>query len=104
MILTINNESTYTISDFTSNSFLMDCPTFLEATNAYQDIAANLAHVTVEKDGEVVYSAEGLTSDGLQITPTSNGYTAIIYFHGAKASGADSEYAEIGRILMGEEA
>lgn len=102
MKLIVSNGSEYTINDFTSNSFLIDFETFSEAANAYQEITSNMSKVTVEKDGEVAYSAENLISDGVQFTPVENGYMAILYYHGAKIA-TDREYAIIGRILMGEE-
>lgn len=104
MILRLHDGTEFTITDFTSNSFLMECATFADAVSAYQTIAPNISIVTVENDGEVVFSAEDLISDGVQMTPTDGGtFLLILYYHGARASGADDEYATIGRILMGEE-
>lgn len=103
MTLKLSNGVEITITDYTSSSFLLECDTFEEAAAAYQTIAENIYSVSIGKDGETIYSAEGLTADGVQITPTQDGaFYVTCFYHGAKAS-TDDEYAAIGRILMGEE-
>lgn len=93
------------LTTFTSNSFVAHADTFLEASNNYNTIVRGLSEVQIKDDGEVVYSATGLISDGVQIMVDSNGgFTAIYYFHGAKAATVEDEYSQVGRILMGVEA
>ena len=95
-----------TITDYTSNSFIADVDTFLEGVNNYETISRGLAEVSVQDDGgETVMAATGLTLDGVQIMEkTTGGFTAIYYYHGAKAATVEDEYSQVGRILMGVEA
>lgn len=94
------------ITDYTSNSFLADVDTFLEGVNNYDTISRGLSEVSIQDDGgETVMAATGLTLDGVQIMQkTTGGFTAIYYFHGAKAATAEDEFSQVGRILMGVEA
>lgn len=105
MKLILNDGTEYLIDDFNSNSFVMSCATASEAFVIYNTFTSgdNLSGVSVESDGTTVLASEHLISDGMQIAPTPTGFRLILYYHGAAAVSADSEYAQIGRILMGEE-
>lgn len=105
MKLVLNDNTEIDIVDFTSSAFLFQCTTFLEAVNLYNTVTGNnnLSNVKVINGEIITFAATDLTSDGIQITPNNNGYSTIIYYHGAKATSADDEYVTVGRILMGEE-
>lgn len=93
------------LATFTSNSFVSVTQTFLEAANNYNTFASGLSDVQVKDGDDVVYAATGLTSDGVQIMKRADGgFTAIYYFHGAKAATAEDEFSQVGKILMGVEA
>ena len=105
MKLILADESEVVINDYTSNSFLKNTDTFLEAVNEYQTIIRGMSNVSVISDeGDTVMTATGLKSDGIQIIPQSTGgFIAIYYFHGQKATTVEDEYSQIGKILMGVE-
>lgn len=105
MKLITKNGDEITITDYTSNSFLAQTATFLEAVNLYNTFITGLQEISIQDDeGTTVYMAQGLTSDGMQVTPNNEGFCAIYYFHGAKAMTAEDEYSAVGKILMGVEA
>lgn len=92
------------LTNFTSNAFLVQAETALETFQIYDTIVRGMEKVDVQDDdGNVIYTAQGLTSDGMQITPNDDGYGAIYYFHGAKAMTVEDEYSQVGKILMGVE-
>lgn len=94
------------ITDFTSNSFIADWVTFLEAVNNYQTLQGVKSLEVKNADNETVLNAEGLTFDGMQVMQNQTGsYTAFYYYHGAKAAETEKdEFATVGKILMGVEA
>lgn len=104
MKLILNDNTEVNINDFTSSAFLFQCATFLEAVNLYNTVTRdnNLSNVKILNGEIITFAATDLVSDGVQMTPNDEGYSTIIYYHGAKAS-VDDEYATVGRILMGEE-
>lgn len=102
MKLILKDSTEVEIIEFTSSSFIAECEDFLETVNLYNTIASNLSDIKVMNGELIVYAATNLEIDGVQIMKTQTGYTAIYYYHGAKATESD-EYATIGRILMGEE-
>jgi len=105
MRLILSDGAEIALTNYTSNSFLAQVGTALEAFQTYDSITRGMGHVEVkDDDGETVYTAQGLTSDGMQITPNDDGYSAIYYFHGAKAMTVEDEYSQVGKILMGVEA
>lgn len=104
MKLILSDGAEIALTNFTSNSFLVQAETALETFQIYDTIARGIGKVDVQDDdGNVIYIAQGLTSDGMQIAPNDNGYSAIYYFHGAKAMTVEDEYSQVGKILMGVE-
>ena len=103
MKLVLSDGAEVGITDYTSNSFLAETETFNEAANLYSAISRGSDSVSVERDGETVWTASGLTVEGIQITRMAAGYLAVVYFHGARAAAAEDEYSRVGRILMGVE-
>ena len=102
--IVLPNNSELGITDFTSNSFIADGMTFLEAVNNYQALQGAKALEVKNTDNETVLNAEGLTFDGMQVMQNQAGsYTAFYYYHGAKATTAEDEYSTVGKILMGVE-
>lgn len=93
------------LAQFTSNSFIAHPATFQEAVDNYTVFVNGLSDVQVKDGDVVVYAATDLTSDGVQIMERAGGgYTAIYYYHGAKAATAEDEFSQVGKILMGVEA
>lgn len=92
------------ITDYTSNSFIADGKTFLEAMNDYQTLARSTGALQVKNEDETVLNAERLTFDGIQVMQNQAGnYTAFYYYHGARAETVEDEFSTVGRILMGVE-
>ena len=102
--IVLNSGDEIGITDYTSNSFIADGKTFLEAVNDYETLSRNTGTVQVKNEEETVLNAEGLTFDGMQVMQNQAGsYTAFYYYHGAKATTAEDEYSTVGKILMGVE-
>lgn len=105
MKLILSDGAEIALTNFTSNSFLVQAETALETFQIYDTIVRGMGKVDVQDDdGNVIYTAQSLTSDGMQIAPNDEGFCAIYYFHGAKALTAEDEYSIVGKILMGVEA
>ena len=99
------------IINFASNSFVVHCEDQQDFFSVWEHMTDdNLARVRVENDGDVVMDMQNLVLDGTQATKNSNGtFTCYFYYHGQEylqndsLSEEDMQYAQAGRILLGEE-
>ncbi len=104
--IVLDNGGEIGITDYTSNSFIAEGKTFLEAVNDFETLSRNTGAVQVKQDDETVMNADGVTMDGVQVMHNQTGtFTAFYYYHGARAATVteEDEYAQVGRILMGVE-
>ena len=110
MKLVLRDGSEIELVNFTSNSFIVLCENQEEFNTLWSKMTAeNLSRVHITNDSIVIVTLENLIFDGIQATYNTNRtITGYIYFHGQEyvpdeMSEEDREYAEAGKILLGEE-
>jgi len=110
MKLILKDGSDVEIVQYTSNSFVVACADKEEFDLIWDRMTTeNLSRVDVKDGDATVVSLENIMFDGVQaIYNTDRTITGYIYFHGQEyvtpaLSEEDMEYAEVGRILLGEE-
>ena len=99
------------IINFASNTFVVHSDDRQGFISVWEQMTSdNLARVRVEDDGNTIMDMESLILDGTQTTMNIDGtFTCYFYFHGQEyvheqgMSEEDMEYAQAGRILLGEE-
>lgn len=63
-----------------------------------------LSSMEIQENGETVFTFSSVTLDGLQCIMNGDGsVTAHFYMSGTNTSAINTEYAEAGKILLGEE-
>lgn len=110
MKLILRDGSEIELANFTSNSFIFLCADEQEFYNIWNKMTPeNLSRVKITDDSVAVLTLENLIFDSIQATYNINRtITGYIYFHGQEyvpdnMSEQDREYAEVGKILLGEE-
>ena len=103
MILKLSTDEEITISDFGHGHIVLLC----EDLTAFREIEDKLHEgfdsFTVEADGEIIASVSGAEITGAQTVCNSDGtITAHIYSSGGTYDLDGGEYAQAGRILLGE--
>lgn len=110
MKLVLRDGSEIELVNFTSNSFIVLCENQEEFNTLWSKMTAeNLSRVHITDDNVTILILENLVFDGVQATYNTNRtITGYFYFHGQTyvsdtMSDEDREYAEVGKILLGEE-
>ena len=109
MKLIFNDNSELEISNYTSGAFIIQCNNKNEFFDIWSNKMTNenLSKVQITDGVAPILNMENLTFDGAQVVcNTDSTYTCYFYFHGQNyitISEEDMEYAEVGRILLGEE-
>ena len=105
MKIILNDKTEVQIVDYTSNSFIILCPTQSDFLNMWAKMTEeNLAEVRIIRDETIIQVLKGLKPDGVQAVKNPDGsYTGHFYFYGATYTSDEEEYATIGKILIGEE-
>jgi len=63
-----------------------------------------LASMQIQENGDTIFTFSSVTLDGLQCVMNGDGtVTAHFYMSGTNTTRVDTEYAEAGKILLGEE-
>lgn len=110
MKLVLRDSSEIELVNYTSNSFIILCTDEQEFYTIWRKMTPeNLSRVHITDGSIAIVTLENLIFDGIQATYNTNRtITGYIYFHGQEyapdeMSEEDREYAEAGKILLGEE-
>lgn len=103
MILKLSTDEEITISDFGHGHIVLLCDD-LETFRTIEDkLHSGFDAFTVEADGEIIASVSGADITGAQTVCNSDGsITGHIYSSGGTYDLDGGEYAQAGRILLGE--
>lgn len=103
MILKLSTDEEITISDFGHGHIVLLCEDLGTFRTIEDKLHSGFDSFTVEADGGIIASVSGAEITGAQTVCNSDGtITAHIYSSGGTYDLDGGEYAQAGRILLGE--